>query len=76
MLPLSPAQTIKYAYRIKTRHGLLVDRLIIHGRDEADADRKLRRMYLHCEIVERAELDAVPRISSTSFEEIIALVSE
>ena len=26
---------------------------MIHGRDEADAERKLRQMYLHCEILER-----------------------
>jgi hypothetical protein len=24
---------------------------MIHGRDEADAERKLRQMYLHCEIL-------------------------
>ncbi|MBX6393726.1 MAG: hypothetical protein IRY96_09635 [Burkholderiales bacterium] len=44
--------TIKYRFRIRTRQGLLVDKLAIHGRDQADAERKLRQMYPHCEILE------------------------
>jgi hypothetical protein len=43
--------TTKYRFRIRTRQGLLIDRLAIHGRDEADATRKLRQMYQHCEIL-------------------------
>ena len=46
-----PPTTLKYAFRIRTRHGLVVDNLAIHGRNEADAERKLRRMYQHCEII-------------------------
>ncbi len=58
----------------------------IHGRDEADAERKLRQMYLHCEILERSVMQpAVMQPSSastargtdgTSFEEIVALISK
>jgi hypothetical protein len=47
------AGTTKYGFRIRTRHGLLVEHLSIHGRDEADAEKKLRQMYQHCEIIER-----------------------
>jgi len=43
---------IKYGFRIRTRDGLLVDNLLIHGRDEIDAERKLRQMYQHCKILE------------------------
>ena len=46
-----PPTILKYAFRIRTRHGLVVDNLAIHGRTEADAERKLRRMYQHCEII-------------------------
>jgi hypothetical protein len=46
--------------------GLIVDNLLIHGRDEIDAERKLRQMYQYCKILEctvhkpgkRAELAA------------------
>ena len=42
---------IKYGFRIRTRSGLIVDKLLIHGRDEVDAERKLRQMYRHCRIL-------------------------
>jgi hypothetical protein len=54
MLPSS--NTTKFGFRIRTRDGLVVDHLMIHGRDEADAERKLRQMYLYCEILERSIL--------------------
>ena len=42
----------KYGFRIRTRSGLIVDNLLIHGRDELDAERKLRQMYQYCNILE------------------------
>jgi hypothetical protein len=42
----------KYGFRIRIRSGLIVDKLLIHGRDEIDAERKLRQMYQHCKILE------------------------
>src|SRR5712672_4392445 len=52
MLP--SLNTTKFGFRIRPRQGLVVEHLMIHGRDEADAERKLRQMYLHCEILERS----------------------
>ena len=43
---------IKYGFRIRTRSGLIVDKLLIHGRDELDAVRKLRQMYQDCSILQ------------------------
>ena len=31
------SNTIKYRFRIRTRHRLVLENLVIHGRDEADA---------------------------------------
>ena len=42
----------RYGFRICTRGGLIVDNLLIHGRDEGDAERKLRQMYQHCRILQ------------------------
>ena len=42
---------MKYGFRIRTRSGLIVDKLLIHGKDEVDAVRKLRQMYQHCRIL-------------------------
>jgi hypothetical protein len=49
---MSSSAIIKYGFRIRTRSGLIVDNLLIHGRDEIDAERKLRQMYQHCRILE------------------------
>jgi len=49
---VSSSIIIKYGFRIRTRSGLIVDKLLIHGRDVVDAERKLRQMYQHCRILE------------------------
>ena len=41
----------KYAFRIRTRLGVIVENLVIHGRDEIDAQKKLRQMYRGCEVL-------------------------
>lgn len=48
---LAPVVT-KYAFRIRTRVGLVINNLMIHGRDSAEAQRKLRQIYRDCEIIE------------------------
>ena len=48
---MAPSVILKYAFRIRTRTGLIVDNLLIHGKDEGDAERKLRQMYQHCNIL-------------------------
>ena len=48
---LAPVLT-KYGFRIRTRVGLVINNLMIHGRDPAEAHRKLRQMYRDCEIIE------------------------
>jgi hypothetical protein len=49
---VSSSAIVKYGFRIRTRGGLIVDNLLIHGRDKIDAERKLRQMYRHCQILE------------------------
>lgn len=41
----------KFAFAIKTRDGQMVENVTIAGRDQADAERKLRQMYLHCQVI-------------------------
>lgn len=68
--------TTKYGFRIRTRDGLVVDNLMIHGRDEADAQRKLTQMYRNCEVLECRVRRAAsaPAGHPATFEEVIALV--
>jgi hypothetical protein len=42
----------KYGFRIRTRVGLVINNLMIHGRDPEEARRKLQQMYRDCEIIE------------------------
>ena len=78
-----PSGTTKFGFRIRTRHGLVVEHLMIHGRDEADAERKLRQIYMHCEILERSVMQPAvmqstyvhpSQKSGASFEEIVSLI--
>lgn len=78
---LAPAFT-KYGFRIRTRVGLVVDNLMIHGRDESDAQRKLQQMYLGCEILEctcHRVVNAAggrPLSLSTNFEDVVSLITQ
>lgn len=73
-MQLSP--TAKYGFRIRTRSGAVVDNLLIFGRDEPDAERKLRQIYLGCEILEaRRLLIQAQRTGPVSFEDVVDLIS-
>ncbi len=41
----------KYIFSIRTRDGQLIRSLTIAGRDQEEAERKLKQMYRYCEIV-------------------------
>jgi hypothetical protein len=68
--------TSKYAFRIRTRTGMVVENLTIHGREEADAQRKLLQMYPHCRVLECRSLAAPAKADPASFEEVISLVAK
>ena len=73
----------KFCFVIKTRSGLTVDNLVIHGRDQADAERKLGQMYLHFEILERRVIEEIEDTAAketaaketAEFEDIVSLIS-
>lgn len=69
--------TTKFGFRIRTRTGMQVDNLMIHGRDLDDARRKLEQMYRHCEILETKTVPIGRRAGgSASFEEVLSLVTK
>lgn len=65
----------KFGFRIRTRVGLVVDNLLIHGRDEVDAERKLRQMYHGCEILECTPMTGATRGAMVNFEEVARLIT-
>lgn len=69
--------TTKYGFRIRTRTGMQVDNLMIHGRDLADARRKLEQMYRHCEVLETRTVAMSRRLeAAAAFEEALALTGK
>ncbi len=68
--------TAKYGFRIRTRSGAVVDNLLIFGKDEPDAERKLRQIYLGCEILEAKRLVIqAARCGPVSYEDVVDLIS-
>jgi hypothetical protein len=51
---------IRYGFNIRTKSGQRVDNIQIMAANRGDAERRLRQMYLQCEIIERRE-QSVPR---------------
>lgn len=65
----------KFGFRIRTRVGLVVDNLLIPGRDAAEAERKLRQIYRDCEILGRSCQKPAAKAVSASYEDVIALIT-
>ncbi len=71
-----PAQhLIKFGFKIRTRSGLPVDNLVVHARDQAEAERKITQMYMHCEIMECKQIASTAREEGSDLEGIISLIS-
>lgn len=72
---MHPPILTKYAFRIRTRVGLVVDRLMIHGRDEREAQKKLRQMYRDCEILECICYRGAVKTPAANFEDVANLIA-
>lgn len=72
---MQPLDLTKYAFRIKTRDGLLVNNLMIHGCAEDDAERKLRQIYRDCEIIECVCHEGADPAAVANFEEVLTLIT-
>lgn len=64
----------KYVYQIRSRNGAIVENLQIHGRDEAEAKRKLQQMYRNCEILE-TRVVTPERAANSSYEDVLNLIA-
>ena len=71
-----PAQhLLKFGFNIRTRSGLPVDNLVVHARDQVEAERKITQMYMHCEIIECRQIASLMREEGSDLEGIISLIS-
>ena len=69
------ALMFKYGFRIRTRSGTPVENLVVHARDQAEAERKLNQVYPHCEITECRVIHTAIGDDGASLESIISLIS-
>lgn len=51
----------RYGFNIRTKSGQRVDNIQIMAASASEAERRLRQMYLQCEIVERREQSVTRR---------------
>ena len=68
-------QVTKYSFRIRTRSGQKVDNIVIQAAASAEAERRLRQMYHHCEILECSERAAGVRMPALDVEAVIGMIS-
>mgnify|MGYP000844691865 FL=1 len=73
---MPPVSITKYDFRIRTRNGAVVENLSIFGRDEVEAERKLRQMYNGCGILaaHRRQTALNGRVS-VSYEDVMDLIT-
>ncbi len=68
---------LKFDFSLKTRDGQNVESIHIHGKDLSDAERKLRQMYRHCEVISCTTIDPDNKISqSADIEELLSLIAK
>ncbi|MGA8051877.1 MAG: hypothetical protein WCA09_16980 [Burkholderiales bacterium] len=75
MIAPAPTQMIKYAFRIRTRSGTPVDNLVVQGRDQAEAERKINQIYPGCEVLECRHVHAAIGDDAVNLESIISLIA-
>lgn len=72
---MQPFPLKKYAFRIRTRVGMVVDNLMIPGKDEEEAQRKLRQIYRDCQILDCVCHNGSVRTPVANFEEVVSLIT-
>ena len=64
----------RFGFNIKTRSGQRVDNICIMAGSRQDAERRLRQMYHHCEIM-ACNSEAVRRSDPLDLEGVIGMIS-
>lgn len=68
---------LKFIFSVITRDGQKVESIQIHGKDLPDAERKLRQMYRHCEVINCKTIDTGNKLSqSVDIEDLLSLIAK
>jgi hypothetical protein len=65
---------IRFGFNIRTRSGQRVDNICIMSASRQDAERRLRQMYHHCEII-ACNSEVVRRSDPLDLEGVIGMIS-
>jgi hypothetical protein len=66
---------IRYGFNIRTRTGQRVDNISIMAGSQPDAERRLRQMYLQCEVIDCREQAVPRRVDTLDVERVISLIA-
>jgi hypothetical protein len=66
---------IRYGFSIRTRTGQRVENVSIMAGSLPDAERRLRQMYLQCEITDRREQAVPRRVDTLDVHRVINLIA-
>ena len=66
----------KYEFNIRTRNGQRVDKITIQAADRDTAEKRLRQMYMNCEILDCAERPVETRQENLDVEGMINLITK
>lgn len=65
----------KFGFSVITRDGLKVEGIQIYGKDLADAERKLRQMYTHCQVTQSKAIDNTRELlASADIDSVLSLL--
>jgi hypothetical protein len=65
----------KFDFAVTTRDGQKVESVQIFGKDLPDAERKLRQMYLNCQVTQSRAINPEKELSqSADIEDVLSLI--
>jgi len=67
---------MRFCFSLQAQSGQIIENLLIAGKDQPDAERKLRQIYHHCKVT-RCEIkqEKIKPGQAASVESIISLIS-
>ena len=66
----------KYEFNLRTRAGQRVEKITIQALDRETAEKRLRQMYMQCEVLDCVERPAEIRQENLDVEGIINLITK
>lgn len=68
---------LKFYFSVQTQSGQKVENILIAGKDQVDAERKLRQMYYHCEVIHcEIKQEEIKPGQTASLEDILSLIAK